>query len=109
MNPPPPLTCQENNERRQRRLRAAKKKGTHTQAEWEALKREFGFACVRCGATDRKITKDHVKPLFLGGSDGLENIQPLCKRCNSSKKSETVNWAALARARRHGEVISGLR
>ena len=44
-----------------------------------------GFACVRCGASEVRLTKDHVVPISRGGSNAIENIQPLCKACNCSK------------------------
>ena len=58
--------------------------GNHTLHEWVELKDSFGNVCVFCGS-DEKLTKDHVIPLSRGGSDYIENIQPLCRSCNSKK------------------------
>lgn len=81
------------------RLKAARAKATHSIEQWIALIAEFGQRCVRC-ATPGKVTKDHIVPLFLGGSDGIDNLQPLCLMCNSTKGAETYNWVAHRRA--HG-------
>ncbi len=43
-----------------------------------------GHACVFCGATE-DLSLDHIYPYSLGGPDTLENLQTLCRRCNSSK------------------------
>ena len=41
-------------------------------------------ACLACGTKD-DLTLDHVVPLALGGADSEDNIQVLCRSCNSSK------------------------
>lgn len=68
---------------RQQRLREARAKGTHTKEEWLTMIAVFGEKCVRCRRR-RKLTKDHIDPIWHGGSDAIENIQPLCASCNSS-------------------------
>ena len=61
--------------------------GSHTLREWNDLKEKFDFKCAHCG--ERKpLTKDHIKPLSKGGSDYIENIQPLCRNCNSKKSNK---------------------
>jgi 5-methylcytosine-specific restriction endonuclease McrA len=40
--------------------------------------------CLACGTTE-DLSVDHVIPLSLGGSKRIENIQPLCRTCNSEK------------------------
>lgn len=58
--------------------------GSHTLEEWQELKRKFGNKCAKCNKK-KLLTKDHIKPLSEGGSDFIENIQPLCRNCNSRK------------------------
>lgn len=58
--------------------------GSHSLEEWNKLKDSYGNVCAFCGS-DEKLTKDHIIPLSKGGSDYIENIQPLCKSCNSKK------------------------
>jgi len=77
--------------KRAERLYDAKAKGTHTSIEWAALKEACGSKCVKCGA-DEPLTKDHIQPIYQGGSDGLDNIQPLCKSCNSAKGPENIDY-----------------
>jgi len=79
---------------RQERLRAARLKGTHTCEEWEVLLTVAQGHCPRCGALAGSLQKDHIVPLCYGGSDAIENIQPLCRACNCSKGRETTDWLA---------------
>lgn len=81
-----------NKKKRSERMKAAREKGTHTKAEWESLKAEFLYLCVRCGKGNCHLDRDHIIPVYQGGSDGIENIQPLCAKCNSSKGPERYNW-----------------
>jgi 5-methylcytosine-specific restriction endonuclease McrA len=40
--------------------------------------------CVKCGATE-DLALDHVHPWSLGGPDTADNLQVLCRPCNSRK------------------------
>lgn len=66
--------------------------------KWEVFKRD-GYACQTCGS-EVDLCVDHIIPLSLGGSDLDENLQTLCRRCNSSKgKGEPKTCAPSGRRR----------
>jgi len=79
------------NRRRALKLSA---EGTHTEEEWEELKAFYDFKCLRCGKQepDIKLTRDHIIPLTQGGSDSIDNVQPLCARCNSKKNNKHIDY-----------------
>ena len=52
--------------------------------DWQALCTWFGDKCLCCHEA-KPITVDHVIPLARGGTNTIENLQPLCDRCNKSK------------------------
>lgn len=88
------ITCYErklwlNNKRRALSMKAS---GSHTQGEWENLKAQYNWTCPHCNRKEPiiKLTVDHIIPLSKGGSHNIENIQPLCKGCNSRKKDKIV-------------------
>lgn len=86
------IKSQMNAEKRRMRMKEARAKGTHTQAEWEYLKELTDNRCVKCGTDEYNVERDHVLPVYQGGSDSIENIQPLCARCNAKKGPESIDY-----------------
>lgn len=72
-------------------MAAARSKGTHTAQEWIAMVEFCGGKCLRCGEILR-LVKNHIRPVYQGGSDGIENLQPLCAHCNCSKGPENKDY-----------------
>jgi 5-methylcytosine-specific restriction endonuclease McrA len=74
------------------RARQAGYKGPHfTGPEWCELVEACGGRCLRYGAVE-DLTVDHVIPLALGGSNTIDNIQPLCAACNNTKGCEVMDY-----------------
>jgi hypothetical protein len=42
------------------------------------------WTCVECG-THKDLTVDHIVPVSKGGADEDDNLQTMCKPCNSRK------------------------
>jgi 5-methylcytosine-specific restriction endonuclease McrA len=75
-----------------RNARKLQNGGSYTAAEWRHLCKQYNNRCLACGRSDVKLTVDHVVPLHLGGSNSIENIQPLCGSCNSSKGTRAIDY-----------------
>ncbi len=73
---------------------------------------EKGIHCVKCGVMATKLvlvrhcdgnegwmlltdddymTKDHILPRALGGTNMMINLQPCCNKCNGEKKSDVCD------------------
>jgi 5-methylcytosine-specific restriction protein A len=71
--------------------------------------------CSRCGSTD-DLTADHIVPLSAGGESVIENMQTLCRSCNSRKGGRAVAISETDAPRKHAtaarmrppQEISGL-
>ena len=61
-----------------------------TSAAWRKTRgvvfRTMGDACVKCG--DKATEVDHIIELANGGTDDIENLQPLCSTCHKAKTSQ---------------------
>lgn len=70
--------------------------------DWEDLLSSTGNKCLCCGISfDEALpTVDHVTPLSRGGTNKIDNIQPLCKRCNSRKHQKYIDYRPSAGASR---------
>jgi 5-methylcytosine-specific restriction endonuclease McrA len=93
-----------NKKKRHERLAEARSKGTHTSAEWAALVHFCAGRCVICKAADLEIVKDHILPIYQGGSDSIDNLQPACRACNARKGSDSTDhrpsgWQAFLNTR----------
>ena len=88
------------------RARLAKAKGFFTYREFRNLCKKYGYRCLSCGKTEqqlfdinRVLVPDHVKPISRGGSNSIDNIQPLCHSikngrngCNNSKHASEIDY-----------------
>lgn len=45
---------------------------------------KYGHRCLKC-QSDSHLTIDHIRPVAHGGSNDVENLQVLCRTCNSRK------------------------
>ena len=79
-----------NKNRRRARLLAAE--GEVTAEEFADLCLMYEGKCLACGRDDVRMTMDHVIPLCKGGSNTIDNIQPLCMPCNSRKHTSTTDY-----------------
>jgi len=51
-----------------------------------------GYVCQECGCSEG-LEVDHIIPLSRGGGDDLNNLQLLCKPCNSRKQDKMPEMA----------------
>ena len=74
-----------------RRARLQQNGGSYTFKEWRELCDKYGNACLCCGKKSL-LTVDHVKPIILGGSNFIDNLQPLCITCNLKKGKKEIDY-----------------
>lgn len=74
-----------------RRVKLKGNGGTYTEEQWIALCNYYDNQCLSCKQV-KPLTADHVLPVHLGGSNTIENIQPLCKTCNSKKGIKHIDY-----------------
>jgi len=70
------------------------RKAISTKLRFQVFQRD-GFRCKCCGkiAGDGvELQVDHIQPVAKGGINDLQNLQTLCRECNSGKRTETVDF-----------------
>jgi 5-methylcytosine-specific restriction endonuclease McrA len=72
-----------------RRARTLSAEGRHTAEEVKKLLARQKYRCAICkGGLEAGYHRDHIVPLFLGGSNWIRNLQLLCPKCNLKKGSK---------------------
>lgn len=59
--------------------------------DYVSILEEYGQRCLKCGS-ENNIVLDHIVPLGEGGSNTVDNLQPLCYQCNHEKGVEIVDY-----------------
>jgi 5-methylcytosine-specific restriction endonuclease McrA len=110
------------------RYRLAGTKARRSDTDLGVSERDRAFVlrhgkCAMCGRTPLddgvKLQVDHKIPKEWGGTDALDNLQPLCEACNRGKKNLFASYSAHASAiraainqpnvhRRIGELLKAL-
>lgn len=71
-----------------RRMRKNTGRNDLSSDQIQAVFEETPF-CSYCGCI-KNLTLDHVKPLYRGGENTIDNILVCCGPCNSSKGTKTL-------------------
>lgn len=77
---------------RNRRAKLAGSGGHHTGQQWLDLIDACGKKCLRCSTQNENLQADHIVPVACGGSNNIDNIQPLCQDCNMWKRTRIVDY-----------------
>jgi 5-methylcytosine-specific restriction endonuclease McrA len=59
--------------------------------QWLEKLKSLGNRCVSCG-TENNIEVDHIIPTSKGGTNDINNLQPLCRHCNATKFREVIDY-----------------
>jgi len=78
--------------KQRRRTREKLVIATLTPEQWENIKEIFSHRCAYCGK-EKPLTQEHFIALSKGGEFTHNNVLPVCRSCNSSKRdSDFFTW-----------------
>lgn len=77
----------------QAKYRSKLSKNNFTNIQWEMLLKFYcpNGACICCGEI-KPLSIDHVIPISRGGINSISNIQPICCKCNSKKRTKIIDY-----------------
>lgn len=61
------------------------------ETEWKLLCLRYGNVCLNC-QEKLPLSPDHIIPLTMGGTNMIDNIQPLCWKCNNAKNNRIIDY-----------------
>lgn len=62
----------------------------------QQVKKRDNFRCRCCDSDSKKsLQVDHICPHYYGGGNAMDNLQTLCKECNSFKGKRTIDFLHL--------------
>lgn len=66
----------------------------HSKQDRDSVLAKYGNRCLHCRAMppEVRIVLDHVVPLARGGTNTVDNLQPLCEECNTKKGPTTADF-----------------
>lgn len=74
------------------------KKVAERKAKRESRRQEVydrdGNKCLKCGKESR-LSLDHIKPKSKGGGWSVDNLQTLCRNCNTDKGDTEIDYRGL--------------
>ncbi len=76
---------------RNRRAHKLKNGGIFTLKEWECLVWYYNDKCLCCKQI-KFLEVDHIIPITKGGNSNISNLQPLCRSCNSTKRTTIIDY-----------------
>ncbi|MBE9224698.1 DEAD/DEAH box helicase family protein [Phormidium sp. LEGE 05292] len=64
-----------------------------SEAVKKQVKERDSYRCLCCGEDSRYVLViDHIIPRYHGGTNSLDNLQTLCRKCNNLKNIQTINF-----------------
>lgn len=84
------LSCRTLNNRMEFLITKRKRDNTRQKFKDKIFERD-GFRCLKCGS-EHNLVLDHIIPVTKGGPDEIDNLQTLCKDCNSAKGVQIADY-----------------
>ena len=91
------VQCRINTKRLNDRMGGKKRKINNPMHKRKVIYKNQGGKCAFCGkelqvndytSQNNYLTLDHILPVSRGGSNGLKNLQGLCRQCNCKKQDD---------------------